>query len=251
VAPYAVISPISIIYWVGACVPESLDLQLLYKESMIVTKAELKKARTPAGGFTGKQQRMGREWAGSHKWSRKLIGVEVPDNEWLMFVRIGVNFTKGKNKSKPEIINKFSTGSDWSWKPETSDIPEIKLKSKNGKNQGKKKKRRRKVSRQDNSGFYSSREWLELRVRVLESYECKCMMCGRSPKDHGIVIHVDHIKPRSKRPELSLNFSNLQLLCAACNRGKSNKYQTDWRPNELQICSDLDEQHLTSIQHLI
>ena len=56
------------------------------------------------------------------------------------------------------------------------------------------------------------------------------MMCGRSPKMHSVVIHVDHIKPRSIYPDLSLEFTNLQLLCADCNLGKSNKYDTDWRP---------------------
>ena len=56
------------------------------------------------------------------------------------------------------------------------------------------------------------------------------MCCGRSPKEHGIVIHVDHIKPRSKYPKLELAFDNMQLLCAACNYGKSNIDNTDWRP---------------------
>jgi len=46
------------------------------------------------------------------------------------------------------------------------------------------------------------------------------------------VLHVDHIKPRSKYPELSLTFSNLQILCEDCNFGKSNIDQTDWRPEE-------------------
>lgn len=51
------------------------------------------------------------------------------------------------------------------------------------------------------------------------------MACG----DVNKTIHVDHIKPRSKFPELSLVQSNLQILCADCNLGKSNKDQTDWR----------------------
>lgn len=78
--------------------------------------------------------------------------------------------------------------------------------------------------------FYSSREWLKLRMKVLEEYECKCMACGQSPKVHGIVVHVDHIKPRSTHPKLELVFSNLQLLCEDCNMGKGNRYKTDYRP---------------------
>jgi 5-methylcytosine-specific restriction endonuclease McrA len=54
-----------------------------------------------------------------------------------------------------------------------------------------------------------------------------------SPKVHGIVIHIDHILPRSKYPELSLVFDNLQVLCESCNLGKSNKDETDWRPDDL------------------
>ena len=58
------------------------------------------------------------------------------------------------------------------------------------------------------------------------------MCCGRSRKDHGVVIHVDHIKPRSKYPHLALVFENMQILCEDCNLGKSNVDATDWRPDE-------------------
>ncbi len=43
-------------------------------------------------------------------------------------------------------------------------------------------------------------------------------------------MNVDLIKPRSKFPELALTLDNLQILCAACNHGKGNWDQTDWRP---------------------
>lgn len=76
--------------------------------------------------------------------------------------------------------------------------------------------------------FLTSWEWTELRYRVLKHYGRKCMCCGSSPND-GAVIHVDHIQPRSTHPELALEFSNLQVLCSLCNRGKSNTDQTDWR----------------------
>lgn len=76
--------------------------------------------------------------------------------------------------------------------------------------------------------FYSSMPWRILRMKVLVKYGAVCQCCGAS-KDHGAVMHVDHIKPRSKYPELSLRFSNLQILCEACNVGKLNIDQTDWR----------------------
>ena len=100
------------------------------------------------------------------------------------------------------------------------------------------------------TSFYRSKEWLILRVRVLEAYSCSCMMCGRSPKDHKVVLHVDHIKPRSKYPRLELEFNNLQILCADCNLGKSNKFETDHRPNTDEINELLDAIHLENIsQH--
>ena len=76
--------------------------------------------------------------------------------------------------------------------------------------------------------FYESREWRNLRYKVLKKHGAKCQCCGRSAKD-GIIIHVDHIKPRSKFPELELNEDNLQILCEDCNLGKSNRDDTDWR----------------------
>ena len=51
------------------------------------------------------------------------------------------------------------------------------------------------------------------------------MLCAKTKG----VMHVDHIKPRSKFPDLELEFDNLQILCKACNLGKSNKDQTDFR----------------------
>lgn len=57
------------------------------------------------------------------------------------------------------------------------------------------------------------------------------MACGKSTKEHGVVMHVDHIKPRSKHPELSLCFDNLQVLCEDCNIGKGNRYDEDYRPS--------------------
>ena len=85
--------------------------------------------------------------------------------------------------------------------------------------------------------FYSSREWRELRYQALVTNGACCQCCGRS-RQHGIVLHVDHIKPRSKFPGLELTLSNLQVLCEDCNMGKSNKDQTDWRPKQPTIYQD-------------
>ncbi len=76
--------------------------------------------------------------------------------------------------------------------------------------------------------FYNSREWKELRYKAIRTYGRVCMACGQT---NG-VMHVDHIKPRSMYPELQLDFSNLQILCADCNLGKSNKFEDDFRRNK-------------------
>ena len=75
--------------------------------------------------------------------------------------------------------------------------------------------------------FYLSWEWKGLRYKVLNKYGRKCMCCGGEPPNVRLV--VDHIKPRSKYPELEMDESNLQVLCNDCNMGKSNKCEKDFR----------------------
>jgi len=205
---------------------------------MIVTIEELRSARTVNNGYSKEQIVYAQELTGKSKWRQELVGKSLTDAQWLKFIRLGentkLNSKRKKKEKRKKIINKFSTSRDsWCWKPQEQDIPSIKTKGMKARKEGKRASRRNRVSRKDDADFYNSREWRELRVRVLEKYQCRCMMCGRSPKDHGVVIHVDHIKPRSKYPELSLEFTNLQLLCEDCNLGKSNKYETDYRPDHL------------------
>jgi 5-methylcytosine-specific restriction endonuclease McrA len=77
--------------------------------------------------------------------------------------------------------------------------------------------------------FLKSEEWRGLRYKALELHGAECQCCGRNRKTHKVVLHVDHIKPRSKFPELATDLNNLQILCEDCNMGKSNKFDTDWR----------------------
>jgi hypothetical protein len=76
--------------------------------------------------------------------------------------------------------------------------------------------------------FYSSRRWLDIRYRVLRASNGCCSLCKERPTPNN-PVHVDHIKPRSKYPELELDIKNLQVLCKRCNLGKSNTDETDWR----------------------
>lgn len=75
--------------------------------------------------------------------------------------------------------------------------------------------------------FLRSPEWRQLRHKVLSHYGKQCMKCGFVPTKHP--PNVDHIKPRKFYPELALEFGNLQVLCAKCNKKKGNKHETDYR----------------------
>lgn len=130
------------------------------------------------------------------------------------------------------------------WKEKNDTAPKHPSYTKQHKPKNKKKRKRRNKTLYDlpRDDFYSSKEWRQVRYQVIKKYGGGCMACGRSKKEHGIVIHVDHIQPRSKRPELALCFENLQLLCADCNLGKSNTDNTDWRPvnTDYEIAMDLE-----------
>lgn len=76
--------------------------------------------------------------------------------------------------------------------------------------------------------FYNSPEWRRLRYKAFKLYGNQCSCCGRSAKD-GLKMHVDHIKPRSKYPDLALDISNLQILCEDCNISKGNRDNIKWR----------------------
>jgi len=158
-----------------------------------VTEDMLKSARTVNGGFTKAQINIAREYAGKKHPIRSIVGKFMDEVAWAKFQRLGAG--------KREVVKS-----------------------------PKKEKSGRKVTPRVDENFSASVEWRALRVRVLEQYGCKCMMCGRSPKEHGVVVHIDHIKPKTTYPHLALSFSNLQILCEDCNMGKSNKYTTDWRP---------------------
>ena len=67
------------------------------------------------------------------------------------------------------------------------------------------------------------------------------MCCG---SERNIV--VDHIKPRSKFPGMSLDLENLQVLCNDCNMGKSNDDFTDWRPRFGMSAVERDELEIVS-----
>ncbi len=89
-------------------------------------------------------------------------------------------------------------------------------------------------SKRPATDFYETAKWKEVRYMALLANDGRCELCGASKKD-GVILHVDHIKPRSKYPELRLDPNNLQVLCEPCNMGKSNIDETDWRSHKLRV----------------
>lgn len=81
---------------------------------------------------------------------------------------------------------------------------------------------------EDKEKFYRSRAWQRLRYDALRKYKSTCCCCGRRAKD-GYEMHVDHIVPLSVDWRKRLDPNNVQVLCADCNRAKSNLDSTDFR----------------------
>jgi predicted HNH restriction endonuclease len=127
------------------------------------------------------------------------------------------------SKKHSDIIHKKKV--DGVWVEVTIDTSEMVAKPKLKK---KKKPYSKPYGKGKTDSFYNSKEWRELRYRVIKKHGAMCMVCGRTPYEHDIIIHVDHIKPRSKFPALELDESNLQIMCEDCNVGKSNKDMIRW-----------------------
>lgn len=64
-------------------------------------------------------------------------------------------------------------------------------------------------------------KWKELRAVVFKRDGHFCRHCSTGPT-HDNPLHIDHVKPRSKFPELALDISNLRVLCSKCNISKSD-----------------------------
>jgi 5-methylcytosine-specific restriction endonuclease McrA len=61
-------------------------------------------------------------------------------------------------------------------------------------------------------------------------------------------LNVDHIKPRRRFPELSLDPDNLQVLCGNCNTGKGSWDTTDWRKERVDPEIAADIEHLSLLR---
>jgi len=62
---------------------------------------------------------------------------------------------------------------------------------------------------------------LSVRWKVLKSGKYKCDICGRTPSNSNVELHIDHIVPVSRGG--GDHESNLRVLCDQCNLGRSNR----------------------------
>jgi 5-methylcytosine-specific restriction endonuclease McrA len=76
--------------------------------------------------------------------------------------------------------------------------------------------------------FLATPEWKRVRYEALRRNDGRCECCGAGRRE-GVVLNVDHIKPRRKYPHLALDVDNTQVLCSSCNVGKGNRDQTNWK----------------------
>jgi len=83
---------------------------------------------------------------------------------------------------------------------------------------GEERKKRLDETRQ----FYSSPEWNLLRDQVIREEGHLCSECGELIQ-YKEDITVDHIRSRSKYPDLALERQNLRVLCRSCNSKKGAK----------------------------
>ena len=64
--------------------------------------------------------------------------------------------------------------------------------------------------------------WPALRALVLLRDGALCAKCGSTAN-----LHIDHILPKSKFPELTFDPINLRVLCQPCNWKKATKIDID------------------------
>ncbi len=73
--------------------------------------------------------------------------------------------------------------------------------------------------RAEDRKFYKSKKWREIRAATL-SAQPLCVECLKFEQTV-IAEHVDHIQPRSQRPDLAFDPGNLQPLCIVCHGKKT------------------------------
>lgn len=79
-------------------------------------------------------------------------------------------------------------------------------------------------TRQERNKFYRSKEWRELREKILADSHYECLWCSQKGlSSQGKTLEVDHIKELKDYPELALEPSNLRVLCRQCHNERHHR----------------------------
>jgi 5-methylcytosine-specific restriction protein A len=79
----------------------------------------------------------------------------------------------------------------------------------------------RQASRRDDKAFYKSRAWRTLRAAFLREHPL-CADCLKAQRIKA-AVHVHHLVDRKDRPDLALDWDNLEALCQPCHNAKRAK----------------------------
>jgi len=205
---------------------------------IIITNDYLVKHCTSRSGWTNSQLKaigvVTGDLSPTKGWKKRIIGTEITDAQARIFeAKVYANSKRQQKKiEKKRIKDLKNLEKIRAYKLAHGITAELDAKqciiamSKPLKNY-KKKTKKTKQKQRKKEGFYDSREWRDLRYKALKLHGRQCLCCGAKPPE--VVLHVDHVKPRSLYPELELELDNLQILCKDCNLGKSNKDEIDYR----------------------
>ena len=70
--------------------------------------------------------------------------------------------------------------------------------------------------------FYNSEEWKKLRTEVFTRDNFTCQDCNK----YGGYLEANHIKARSRHPDLKLVASNIETLCKPCHKKLTTEQRT-------------------------
>lgn len=205
--------------------PKEKKRQTLEEITMAVHPDEILAKRSSKNGWTAKiLSRWGIEWPAPKGWRSKLIANYEKESGQLFRRRL----VPGESEEeRVQAIQEAGMDVVHTLRPEHSE------KQKKFMSEAKRKKDQCKpIDR--GWDFYDTRGWLRIRYNILRILGSVCLCCRAHDANH-----VDHIKPRSKYPELEMDPRNLQVLCHDCNKGKSDEDETDFRsPEQKQACLD-------------
>ncbi len=172
---------------------------------------------------------------GPCQWTSPLIHFPVSESAWLgllsfPFVALyslldtGARLARGENSRLPELIEALKANAEEPTDQEVGPGPDEEEKSVRtaaepsalpAGDDGSPV-----LPELDSYRMIRDGKWYQILARD----NFTCCGCRRSGPKDGVVLHVDHILPRSKGGTDEV--ANLQTLCAKCNLGKSNRDNT-------------------------